>query len=189
MLRSELEACRSDEPRGTRPFLPSRCADTRVRNMSPARILILGSGGREHALAWRLARDPEAPEILVAPGNEGVAASFRRIDLDPADAPRVIDACRRESIDLVVVGPRARSRRGSPIGWTSTTSPCSARRVRPRASSRARRSRRRCCGRRRRRPREPACSKAWRPRAAGSPTPSRRGCSRSTGWRPARACS
>jgi phosphoribosylamine--glycine ligase len=73
--------------------------------MSPARILILGSGGREHALAWRLARDPEAPEILVAPGNEGVAASFRRIDLDPADAPRVIDACRRESIDLVVVGP------------------------------------------------------------------------------------
>jgi phosphoribosylamine---glycine ligase len=73
--------------------------------MSPARILILGSGGREHALAWRLARDPETPEVLVAPGNEGLAARFRRIDLDPADAPRVIDACRREAVDLVIVGP------------------------------------------------------------------------------------
>jgi phosphoribosylamine--glycine ligase len=75
--------------------------------MSPARILILGSGGREHALAWRLARDPEAPEILVAPGNGGLAARFRCLDLDPSDVSRVVGVCRRESIDLVVVGPEA----------------------------------------------------------------------------------
>src|SRR5262245_22816753 len=68
------------------------------------RILVLGSGGREHALAWRLARDPERPEILVAPGNDGMGRSFQRIATDPA---AVVDAARREKVTLVVVGPEA----------------------------------------------------------------------------------
>ena len=71
------------------------------------RILVLGSGGREHALAWRLARDPERPEILVAPGNDGMGRSFRRIALEATDPAAVVDAARHERVTLVVVGPEA----------------------------------------------------------------------------------
>ena len=46
------------------------------------KVLLLGSGGREHALAWRIARDPQAPEVTVAPGNDGIAARFATVPLD-----------------------------------------------------------------------------------------------------------
>lgn len=71
------------------------------------RILVLGSGGREHALAWRLAQDPERPEVSVAPGNDGMAQQFERFavrDTDPAD---VVALVARERFDLVVIGPEA----------------------------------------------------------------------------------
>ncbi len=73
--------------------------------MAPSRILVLGSGGREHALAWRLARDPEHPLVMVAPGNEGMAETFPCVALDPQDPAAVRAACERERVDLVVVGP------------------------------------------------------------------------------------
>jgi phosphoribosylamine--glycine ligase len=73
----------------------------------PARILVLGGGGREHALAWRLARDPERPEVVVAPGNDGIGTEFRRIPLSELDAPAVVAAARREQAALVVIGPEA----------------------------------------------------------------------------------
>ncbi len=73
--------------------------------MTPMRILVLGSGGREHALAWRLARDPERPVVLVAPGNDGMGMAFPRFAVDGEDAGAVIELCRRERVELVVIGP------------------------------------------------------------------------------------
>jgi phosphoribosylamine--glycine ligase len=71
------------------------------------RILVLGSGGREHALAWRLERDPDAPEVVVAPGNDGMAQRFRCVSVNANDPAAVVDLARREQPSLVVVGPEA----------------------------------------------------------------------------------
>ncbi|OGF15322.1 MAG: phosphoribosylamine--glycine ligase [Candidatus Eisenbacteria bacterium RBG_16_71_46] len=74
---------------------------------APRRILIVGSGGREHALAWRLARDPEPAEVLVAPGSEGLGLRFRRLEAGVADPAVLVRACCEREVDLVVVGPEA----------------------------------------------------------------------------------
>jgi phosphoribosylamine--glycine ligase len=76
------------------------------------RLLVLGSGGREHALAWRLLRDPGVSLVLCAPGNPGMAALTRTATVDPADPPAVADLARRERIDLTVVGPELPLSRG-----------------------------------------------------------------------------
>jgi len=70
------------------------------------RIVIVGAGGREHALAWRLSQDPGV-EVVGAPGNAGIAAIGRTVNVDPTDADRVVALAKRESADLVVVGPEA----------------------------------------------------------------------------------
>ncbi len=75
--------------------------------MSVSRILVVGAGGREHALAWRLARDPQAPEVLVAPGKEGMGDVARCVAAGEHDALALAAVCRREGVDLVVVGPEA----------------------------------------------------------------------------------
>ncbi|HVP15457.1 MAG TPA: phosphoribosylamine--glycine ligase [Terriglobales bacterium] len=75
--------------------------------MSGRRILVVGSGGREHALAWRLARDPEVAEVLVAPGREGMQDVARRLPVGERDDAALIEACSRERVDLVVIGPEA----------------------------------------------------------------------------------
>jgi phosphoribosylamine--glycine ligase len=75
--------------------------------VTPARILVLGSGGREHALAWRLARDPHRPEVLVAPGNDGSGRAFERLAVRDTDPAAVVAACRERAVGLVVVGPEA----------------------------------------------------------------------------------
>jgi phosphoribosylamine--glycine ligase len=72
------------------------------------RILVLGSGAREHALAWRLARDEGGHELHIAPGNGGTdAVAERVVDLDPLDAVAVARHAGRERYDLVVIGPEA----------------------------------------------------------------------------------
>jgi len=71
------------------------------------RILVVGAGGREHALAWRLARDPERPEVLVSPGNGGIAQSFPCIPSDVTDQGQVVSLAREHAVDLVVIGPEA----------------------------------------------------------------------------------
>ncbi len=70
------------------------------------RVLIVGAGAREHALGWRLSRDPGV-EIIGAPGNAGLAAIGRTVPVDPTDAAAVVALAQRESADLVVVGPEA----------------------------------------------------------------------------------
>ena len=68
-------------------------------------ILLLGSGGREHALAWKMAASPLADRLFCAPGNAGIAQEAECVALDVADHAALIAFCRAEKIDLVVVGP------------------------------------------------------------------------------------
>src|SRR6476659_8788141 len=70
-------------------------------------ILLLGSGGREHALAWKMASSPLVRRLVCAPGNAGIARECEVVALDAADHGAVIAFCRAEKIDLVVVGPEA----------------------------------------------------------------------------------
>ena len=68
-------------------------------------ILILGSGGREHALAWKMAASPLADKLYCAPGNAGIAQQAECVALDVADHQAVVAFCKTAKIDLVVVGP------------------------------------------------------------------------------------
>lgn len=70
-------------------------------------VLLIGSGGREHALAWKLAASPLLTKLYAAPGNPGIAKEAEIAALDIADHAAVIAFCRGEKIDLVVVGPEA----------------------------------------------------------------------------------
>ena len=69
------------------------------------RILVLGSGGREHALCWAIARSPRVDTVLCAPGSDGIARDARVLPVDLADNRAVVDLAKREGVDLVVVGP------------------------------------------------------------------------------------
>ncbi|MFY9761934.1 MAG: phosphoribosylamine--glycine ligase [Xanthobacteraceae bacterium] len=70
-------------------------------------ILLLGSGGREHALAWKMAASPLADKLYCAPGNAGITREAECVALDLADHAAVIAFCRGAGIDFVVVGPEA----------------------------------------------------------------------------------
>jgi phosphoribosylamine--glycine ligase len=68
-------------------------------------ILLLGSGGREHALAWKIAASPLMTKLWCAPGNAGIAREAECVALDIADHAAVIAFCKQNAVDLVVVGP------------------------------------------------------------------------------------
>ncbi len=70
-------------------------------------VLLLGSGGREHALAWRLAQSPLLDRLYAAPGNPGIAEHAEIVDIAVNDHRGVIDFCLRHSIGFVVIGPEA----------------------------------------------------------------------------------
>ena len=70
-------------------------------------ILLLGGGGREHALAWKLAQSPRLGKLYAAPGNPGIAEYAELVALDLADHAAVIAFCEARDIGLVVVGPEA----------------------------------------------------------------------------------
>lgn len=70
-------------------------------------ILIIGSGGREHALVWKLAQSPKVKKIFCAPGNAGIAAQAECVDISATDIPKLIHFAKTKKIDLTVVGPEA----------------------------------------------------------------------------------
>ena len=74
---------------------------------SAMNVLLVGSGGREHALAWKLAQSPGLTKLFAAPGNPGIAAHAELVALDVRDHRAVVDFARVHDIGLVVVGPEA----------------------------------------------------------------------------------
>jgi phosphoribosylamine---glycine ligase len=70
-------------------------------------VLLIGAGGREHALAWKLAQSPDLGTLFAAPGNPGIAAHATCVPLDPFDHAAVVSFAREKGIGLVVVGPEA----------------------------------------------------------------------------------
>ncbi|MDZ7833369.1 MAG: phosphoribosylamine--glycine ligase [Desulfobacterales bacterium] len=71
------------------------------------KILIIGSGGREHALAWKMAKSPKARKIYCAPGNAGIAQAAECVAIDSGDIPKLLAFAREKAMDLTVVGPEA----------------------------------------------------------------------------------
>ncbi len=74
---------------------------------SRLRLLVVGSGGREHALVWKLAQSPRAERIFCAPGNAGIAQQATCVPIPVSDFPALADFAQQEKIDLTVVGPEA----------------------------------------------------------------------------------
>src|SRR4051794_1128307 len=70
-------------------------------------ILLLGSGGREDALAWRLRQSPSCDRLIAAPGNPGIARWADCVAIDPCDSAAVVDLAKRSGVGLVVIGPEA----------------------------------------------------------------------------------
>jgi len=68
-------------------------------------VLVVGSGGREHAIVRQLARSPQQPEIFAGPGNPGTAEYATNVDLNPLDADQIVGFCSERDVDLVIVGP------------------------------------------------------------------------------------
>lgn len=71
------------------------------------KILIIGNGGREHALAWKIKQSPRVTRVYVAPGNAGTARDAENVPISAEDVPGLVKFARQEKIDLTVVGPEA----------------------------------------------------------------------------------
>ena len=69
------------------------------------KILIIGSGGREHALAWKIAQSPMVKKIFCAPGNPGIAEVAECVDIEPENVDGLYNFALKQKIDLTVVGP------------------------------------------------------------------------------------
>src|SRR3954468_18381177 len=73
--------------------------------LQPMHILLLGSGGREHALAWKIAASPLTTKLWCAPGNAGITREAECVPIDITDHAAVIAFCKASKVDFVVVGP------------------------------------------------------------------------------------
>jgi len=79
----------------------------RLGRLSSMKVLVVGSGGREHALCWAIAKSPKCKTLYAAPGNAGIAEAATCVDIDAADVDGLVKFAKSEKIDLVVVGPEA----------------------------------------------------------------------------------
>jgi len=77
------------------------------------RVLVVGSGAREHALCWKLCREAGVREVVCAPGNAGIARSTRCLPLDAADPDAIVALVGREGVDFTVIGPELPLTRGA----------------------------------------------------------------------------
>jgi phosphoribosylamine---glycine ligase len=80
--------------------------------VASTRVLVIGNGGREHALVWKLASERGVSDIICAPGNAGIGRIARCVPVDPADPHAVAALARREEIDFTIVGPELPLSRG-----------------------------------------------------------------------------
>ncbi|MEZ4910131.1 MAG: phosphoribosylamine--glycine ligase [Saprospiraceae bacterium] len=71
------------------------------------RVLIIGNGGREHALAWKISQSPDCSQLYIAPGNPGTSELGENIAIDPMDFNALMAFCEKNQVDLVIVGPEA----------------------------------------------------------------------------------
>src|SRR5438270_6977244 len=76
------------------------------------KVLVIGKGGREHALVWKLSQSPRAEKVFCAPGNAGTAQEGVNVPLDVNDFPRLIGFVKKEGVGLTVVGPEEPLARG-----------------------------------------------------------------------------
>ena len=75
------------------------------------KVLVIGGGGREHAICWKLSKSPKVDELYCAPGNAGIAEVAKCVDIGVMDFEKMADFAKKEAFDLVVVGP------DDPRGW------------------------------------------------------------------------
>ena len=89
------------------PTVSCLSAPSKAKGARKVNILILGGGGREHALAWAVMQNPKCDKLIVAPGNAGIAQIAECAALDIMDGTAVVEFAEGESIDFVIVGPEA----------------------------------------------------------------------------------
>ncbi len=78
-----------------------------VHRTWPLKVLIIGNGAREHAIAWKAASSHHSPKLLIAPGNAGTAELGRNVEIDAEDVEGLLELALREAVDLTIVGPEA----------------------------------------------------------------------------------
>jgi phosphoribosylamine---glycine ligase len=87
------------------------------------RVLVVGSGAREHALCWKLGREQGVSEVICAPGNAGIAREVRCLPVDPADPQALVDLVARARVAFTVIGPELPLTRGAVDALTSAGQP------------------------------------------------------------------
>jgi hypothetical protein len=98
------------------------------------RILVVGSGGREHALCWKIAASPLCDKLYCAPGNAGIAAEAECVAIGAEDVEAITAFAKTEKIDFVVSDRKVRWSRAWSIGWKPKALPPSGRAPRRRRS-------------------------------------------------------
>ncbi len=109
------------------------------------KILVIGSGGREHALVWKLSQSPLVTKVYCAPGNAGTGLDAENVAIPAEDISRLLHFAKEKQIDLTVVGPEAPLVAGLCDEFRKAGLPFSVHRPPPPDSKAAKSSRRNCC--------------------------------------------